>query len=87
VLTSNDRSGKTLAFVLPMLKLLERPAGRGARALILVPTRELGVQIYNVVLKLTEHAPHNWQVCARALCDTLVLTRCIKDVVAAQREL
>ncbi|MES2692926.1 MAG: DEAD/DEAH box helicase, partial [Verrucomicrobiota bacterium] len=40
-------SGKTAAFALPVLQLLRakaRPPGRFARALILVPTRELGMQ-------------------------------------------
>jgi ATP-dependent RNA helicase RhlE len=40
-------SGKTAAFALPVLQLLSkrvRPSGRFARALILVPTRELGMQ-------------------------------------------
>ena len=40
-------SGKTAAFALPVLQLLSagaRPRGRFARALILVPTRELGAQ-------------------------------------------
>jgi len=41
-------SGKTAAFVLPILQRLarsRRPAGRFVRALILVPTRELAAQI------------------------------------------
>ena len=41
-------SGKTAAFALPLLQRLSvsrRPAGRFVRALILVPTRELAVQI------------------------------------------
>src|SRR5688572_10250569 len=41
-------SGKTAAFALPVLQRLaavRRPEGRFARALVLVPTRELAVQI------------------------------------------
>ena len=40
-------TGKTAAFVLPMLqRLAERPPrGRGVRALILAPTRELAIQV------------------------------------------
>ena len=44
-------SGKTGAFALPMLQLLQeqpRNEGRNIRALILVPTRELAVQITDV---------------------------------------
>ena len=45
-------TGKTAAFALPILHLLSnnRPAGRGPRALILTPTRELALQIAGVML-------------------------------------
>src|SRR5512134_3521879 len=38
-------TGKTAAFVLPLLQLLGGSAGRAPRALILAPTRELAAQI------------------------------------------
>jgi ATP-dependent RNA helicase RhlE len=38
-------TGKTAAFVLPLLQLLGAAAGRGPRALVLAPTRELAAQI------------------------------------------
>ena len=38
-------TGKTAAFVLPLLQLLHTAAGRAPRALILAPTRELAAQI------------------------------------------
>jgi len=38
-------TGKTAAFVLPLLQLLGMSAGRGPRALVLAPTRELAAQI------------------------------------------
>src|SRR3954452_8812626 len=44
-------TGKTAAFVLPMLQRLGRPTGdrraarRGPRALVLAPTRELALQV------------------------------------------
>jgi ATP-dependent RNA helicase RhlE len=38
-------TGKTAAFVLPLLQLLAGPAGRAPRVLILAPTRELAAQI------------------------------------------
>jgi ATP-dependent RNA helicase RhlE len=38
-------TGKTAAFVLPLLQLLQAPAGRAPRVLILAPTRELAAQI------------------------------------------
>ncbi|MFR9503911.1 MAG: DEAD/DEAH box helicase [Rikenellaceae bacterium] len=42
---SQTGSGKTLAYLLPILQLLNGCENRGARALILVPTRELAQQI------------------------------------------
>lgn len=52
-------SGKTAAFIVPMLeRLLYRDRGKNAaatRCLILVPTRELGVQCYEVGTKLATH--------------------------------
>lgn len=52
-------SGKTAAFIIPMIeRLLYRARGRKAaatRCLILVPTRELGVQCYEVGKKLSVH--------------------------------
>ena len=38
-------TGKTAAFALPMLDYFEREPGRGPRALVLAPTRELATQI------------------------------------------
>ena len=51
-------TGKTAAFALPLLhRLLEsRPAsGRGPRGLILVPTRELAMQVAEAVHKYAKH--------------------------------
>jgi ATP-dependent RNA helicase RhlE len=38
-------TGKTAAFVLPILQKLGQPAGRAPRALVLTPTRELAAQV------------------------------------------
>jgi ATP-dependent RNA helicase DDX27 len=52
-------SGKTAAFIIPMIeRLLYRDRGKKAaatRCLILVPTRELAVQCYDVGKKLAVH--------------------------------
>lgn len=45
-------SGKTAAFLVPLLHTLGAPAG-GPRALVLCPTRELAVQIYREALRLS----------------------------------
>ena len=50
-------SGKTLAFGLPILqRFLDRPAPqpKRPRAVVLVPTRELALQVYDVVAPLAE---------------------------------
>jgi ATP-dependent RNA helicase DeaD len=45
-------TGKTAAFALPVLQLLDGPAGRAApMALVLVPTRELAVQVSEAMYK------------------------------------
>ena len=50
-------SGKTAAFVLPILnQLLARPAGT-TRALILTPTRELAAQVLKELEELAVHTP------------------------------
>ena len=58
-------SGKTAAFIIPMIeRLLYRDRGKRAaatRCLILVPTRELAVQCYDVGKKLATHT--DIQIC------------------------
>ena len=50
-------TGKTAAFVLPILqRLMQGPGGR-VRVLILAPTRELAEQIYTVTGALGQHTP------------------------------
>jgi ATP-dependent RNA helicase RhlE len=50
-------SGKTAAFLLPILhRLMEKPR-RTTRALLLTPTRELAAQILEDVTALAEHTP------------------------------
>jgi ATP-dependent RNA helicase DDX54/DBP10 len=47
-------SGKTAAFVLPMLQKLSAHAAKaGARGLILAPTRELALQTHKVMMQRT----------------------------------
>ena len=52
-------SGKTAAFILPILhRLMDRPRGR-TRALVLAPTRELAAQILEDLQDLAVHTPLN----------------------------
>jgi ATP-dependent RNA helicase RhlE len=46
VATAQTGTGKTLAFLVPIIETLERSTGRNVAALILVPTRELAMQVH-----------------------------------------
>jgi ATP-dependent RNA helicase RhlE len=54
--TAQTGTGKTAAFVLPILQLLlsQPAAGPGTRALVLAPTRELAEQINDVIRQLAK---------------------------------
>jgi ATP-dependent RNA helicase RhlE len=53
VATAQTGTGKTLAFVLPMLETLSKqPVTPGVRAVILSPTRELAIQIHETFVKV-----------------------------------
>lgn len=58
-------TGKTGAFILPALNILMTPAapGKGPRVLILVPTRELAMQVANEAAKYSKHLPQVKTVC------------------------
>lgn len=47
--TAQTGTGKTLAFVLPILERLMQSRGRGVEALVLLPTRELAMQVLDTV--------------------------------------
>jgi ATP-dependent RNA helicase RhlE len=53
--TAQTGTGKTLAFLIPMIeRLAAQPASRKVSALILVPTRELAMQVHEQYEKLRE---------------------------------
>jgi superfamily II DNA/RNA helicase len=57
-------TGKTAAFILPAIhKLMTAAPGRGPRILVLVPTRELAMQVANEAAKYTKHLPNIKTVC------------------------
>ncbi len=43
--TAQTGTGKTLSFLIPIVEMLQKAEGRGARALVLLPTRELAMQV------------------------------------------
>ena len=51
-------TGKTCAFSVPIIQRLDEDAGRGIRALILTPTRELAQQIDEVASKIADVTGH-----------------------------
>ena len=50
-------SGKTVAFLLPILHQLLHSSRRGTRALVITPTRELAAQILEELNQLSVHTP------------------------------
>ena len=54
LLLSPTGSGKTLAFLLPIFQMMEEEV-KGVQCLILVPSRELGLQIEQVWKKMGTH--------------------------------
>jgi len=57
VAISPTGSGKTAAYLLPILHTLKEPEKEGIRAVILAPTRELAQQIYRHLKKLSLSKP------------------------------
>lgn len=56
VVQAQTGSGKTLAFLAPLLHVLAQgPSGHGPRVLILVPTRELAMQVGDRAKELARH--------------------------------
>jgi ATP-dependent RNA helicase RhlE len=78
VATAQTGTGKTLAFVLPIINLLEKDASRsGVRALILSPTRELAIQINETFVKIAVGTPVRTAVVVGGLNERMQL-QCIK---------
>ncbi|HEY9855582.1 MAG TPA: DEAD/DEAH box helicase [Stenomitos sp.] len=56
IVHSQTGTGKTLAYLLPLLAKLD-PAAQGLQLVIVVPTRELGMQIFREIELLTQGSP------------------------------
>lgn len=61
---SQTGTGKTLAYVLPILEKID-PAKKEVQAVITAPTRELASQIYHQLLKITEHCSPDHSIMTR----------------------
>jgi ATP-dependent RNA helicase RhlE len=57
VATAQTGTGKTLAFVLPLIHRLQKQSGSGVRAVVLTPTRELAMQINETFAKMAAGSP------------------------------
>jgi superfamily II DNA/RNA helicase len=56
VIQAQTGSGKTLVYCLPILSKID-PKHAAIQAVVVVPTRELGIQVTGVFRKLTKHSP------------------------------
>src|SRR3569833_2375042 len=50
--TAQTGTGKTLAFLIPAIEMLRETAPKGVEVLVLVPTRELAMQVHGVFEQL-----------------------------------
>ncbi|KAI0700415.1 P-loop containing nucleoside triphosphate hydrolase protein [Cytidiella melzeri] len=81
-------TGKTLAYLLPLMSLLNAPAGKssgshtgpGVRAVVLAPTRELAHQIHNECLKLAQKQKWRIVLFSKATAGTLA-DKAVRDKV------
>lgn len=68
IASAKTGTGKTAAFMLPILNFLSGEEGRssgfrGPRILVLVPTRELAIQVSDEAKRFSKHLPHIKTVC------------------------
>ncbi|DAZ97836.1 TPA: hypothetical protein N0F65_002506 [Lagenidium giganteum] len=69
--TAPTGSGKTAAFAIPMLANLGTPKQEGIRAIVLAPTRELSVQIYNEFNRLSAGRKFHIVLLSKATAATI----------------
>src|ERR1700752_2116843 len=56
--TAQTGTGKTLAFLIPIIEMLQREPSRHTEALVLLPTRELAMQVHEQYEKLRGRGTH-----------------------------
>jgi superfamily II DNA/RNA helicase len=72
VVHAQTGSGKTLAYLLPAIASVD-PTRACVQALVVVPTQELGMQVYKTLRRLTVAWPHPTEGLALMLDPTMVL--------------
>jgi len=78
VATAQTGTGKTLAFLLPVIQSLANPEHKpapGVRAVILAPTRELALQIHESAIKLTQGLNLGTAVVVGGMAETTQLRK------------
>ena len=50
--TAQTGTGKTLGYLIPIVEMMQKTEGRGAHALILLPTRELAMQVEKAFISI-----------------------------------
>src|SRR6202451_3963724 len=50
--TAQTGTGKTLAFLIPIIEMLQREPSQKVRVLVLLPTRELAIKVHEEYAKL-----------------------------------
>ena len=72
IIISRTGSGKTLAYLIPLINKLNHHSNvAGVRGLIMAPTRELALQIANVLKRLVTYQDHQLRVCLCTGGDSL----------------
>lgn len=82
VVLSPTGSGKTLAFAGAMLRRLEKPAGH-VQAVVLAPSRELVLQIYDVVRQLARGFKVTAFYGKHAMADEVATLSVTPDIIVA----
>ncbi|XP_010537390.1 PREDICTED: DEAD-box ATP-dependent RNA helicase 57-like [Tarenaya hassleriana] len=76
-------SGKTFAFICPMLINLKRPSTDGIRAVILSPTRELAAQTAREGKKLTKGSKFRIKIMTKVLVKTADFSKLHCDILVS----
>jgi len=54
--TAQTGTGKTLGYLIPIVEMMQKTEGRGAQALICLPTRELAMQVEKAFISIRSNS-------------------------------